>query len=214
MSFQEKLKDSFISGLILLTPLILTVVIIKFFLNWTAGLTDVLVKLFGVGKYVGQDMLAGQLIVLAASSVFIVVTGITARSYRGRKVLGGFGRLVNLVPMYRTLYFSLKNFANALVENRSHYENAVVVEYPERGIYRVGFTTSETQEEIQKIDNRQLTNVFLPNSPNPTGGQMAILPKDRIYDIDLSVREAFKLVMTTGISNEKVEKVLPEVEEN
>lgn len=214
MGFQEKLKNSFISGLILLTPLILTVVIIKVFLGWTEGLTDVLVQVFGIGKYVGYDMLAGQLIVLTASAVFIVVAGIAARSYTGRKVLGEFGRLVNLVPMYRTLYFSLKHFANALVENRSHYENAVIVEYPERGIYRVGFTTSKTQEEIQEIDNRQLMNVFMPNSPNPTGGQMAILPEDRIHDVDLSVRDAFKLVMTTGISNDKVEKVLPEVEEN
>lgn len=212
MQIQENLKDSFIAGLILLTPLILTVVIIKVFLGWTAGLTDVLVQVFGIGKYVGHDMMAGQLIVLAASALFIATTGVIARSYTGRKVLGGFGRLVNLVPMYRTLYFSLKHFANALVENRSHYENAVVVEYPERGVYRVGFTTSKTQKEIQEIDNRQLMNVFLPNSPNLTGGMMAIMPEDRIHDVDLSVREAFKLVMTTGISNEKVEKVLPETE--
>ena len=210
MNLDEKLKDSFISGLILLTPLILTFIIIKFFLNSTSGLTGVVVEVFGIGKYVGQDMLAGQIIVLTGSAIFIVIAGVAARSYAGRKVLGGFGRLVNLVPMYRTLYFSLKHFANALVENRSHYENAVVVEYPERGIYRIGFTTSKTQEEIQKIDNRELMNVFMPNSPNPTGGQMAILPKDRINDVDLSVREAFKLLMTTGISNEKVENVLPE----
>ena len=210
MDLDEKLKDSFISGLILLTPLILTFIIIKFFLNSTSGLTGVVVEVFGIGKYVGQDMLAGQIIVLTGSAIFIVIAGVAARSYAGRKVLGGFGRLVNLVPMYRTLYFSLKHFANALVENRSHYENAVVVEYPERGIYRIGFTTSKTQEEIQKIDNRELMNVFMPNSPNPTGGQMAILPKDRINDVDLSVREAFKLLMTTGISNEKVENVLPE----
>jgi uncharacterized membrane protein len=210
MELQEKLKDSFISGLILLTPLILTVVIIKFFLNWTAGITDIVVHLFGIGQYVGNDMLAGQIIVLTASAIFIVLAGIVARSYRGRKVLGGFGRLVNLVPMYRTLYFSLKHFANALVENKSHYENAVIVEYPERGIYRVGFTTSKTQKEIQEVDDRLLMNVFMPNSPNPTGGQMAILPEDRIQNIDLSVKEAFKLVMTTGISNEKVDNVLPE----
>lgn len=210
MKLNEKIKDSFISGLILLTPLILTFIIIKFFLNWTSGLTDIVVQVFGIGQYVGQDMLAGQIIVLTASAIFILLAGVAARSYRGKKVLGGFGRLVNFVPMYRTLYFSLKHFANALVENRSHYENAVVVEYPERGIYRIGFTTSKTQEEIQKIDNRELMNVFMPNSPNPTGGQMAILPKDRINDVDLSVREAFKLLMTTGISNEKVENVLPE----
>lgn len=210
MSLQEKLKDSFIGGLILLTPLILTVIIIQIFLGWTAGITDTVVSVFGIGRYIGNDKLAGQLIVLATSAVIIVLTGIVARSRNGRKLLGGFGRLVNLVPMYRTLYFSLKHFADSLVENRSHYENAVIVEYPERDIYRVGFTTSKTQEEIQEIDDRQLMNVFMPNSPNPTAGQMAILPENRIHDVDLSVREAFKLVMTTGISNEKVEKVLPE----
>lgn len=212
MSLQEKLKDSFIGGLILLTPLILTFIIIKVFLGWTAGVTDLVVQISGIGKYIGHDMLAGQLIVLSGSAVFIVLTGIVARSRKGRKLLGGFGRLVNLVPLYRTLYFSLKHFADSIVENRSHYENSVVVEYPERGIYRLGFTTSKSQEEIQEIDSRKLLNVFLPNSPNPTGGQMAILPEDRIHDVDLSVREAFKLIMTTGISNEKAEIALPEVE--
>lgn len=214
MVLEEKLKDSFIGGLILLTPLILTLVIIKVFLGWTSGLTDIIVQVFGIGQFVGQDMLAGQLIVLAASTVLIILTGTVARSAKGRKVLGGFGRLVNLVPMYRTLYFSLKHFANSLVENKSHYENAVVVEYPQRGIYRLGFTTSKSQKEIQEVDDRDLLNVFIPNSPNPTGGIMAILPEQRISDIDLSVREAFKLVMTTGISNEKVDKVIPEVKEN
>jgi len=210
MSLQEELKHSFIGGLILLTPLILTVIIIQIFLGWTAGITDTVVSVFGIGQYIGNDKLAGQLIVLATSAVIIVLTGIVARSRKGRKLLGGFGRLVNLFPMYRTLYFSLKHFADSLVENRSHYENAVIVEYPERDIYRVGFTTSKTQEEIQEIDDRELMNVFMPNSPNPTAGQMAILPENRIHNVDLSVREAFKLVMTTGISNEKVEKVLPE----
>jgi len=78
----------------------------------------------------------------------------------------------------------------------------------------LGFTTSEAAEEIQQVDDRKLLNVFMPNSPNPTAGIMAILPEERIHDVDLTVREAFKLVMTTGISNEKVEKALPEVEEN
>jgi len=214
MGLQDKLKESFIGGLILLTPLILTIIIIKIFLGWTGGLTDSLVNAFGIGQYIGHNVLAGQLIVLAGSSIFIVIIGTIGRSKNGRNILGGFGKLVNLVPLYRTLYFSLKHFATALVENKSHYEKAVIVEHPQKGIYRLGFTTSEAAEEIQQVDDRKLLNVFMPNSPNPTAGIMAILPEERIHDVDLTVREAFKLVMTTGISNEKVEKALPEVEEN
>lgn len=214
MSFTEKLKNNFIGGLILLTPLIMTVAIIDLFLNWTGGITNFIVQLFGIGKYVGHDMMAGQAIVLAASGMIIVTVGLIAKSPAGRKFLGGFGKLVNLVPLYRTLYFSLKHFATAIVENRSHYENAVVVEHPHEGIYRLGFTTSKSSDEIQKVDDKELINVFLPNSPNPTAGLMAILPKDRIYNVDITVREAFKLIMTTGISNREVETVLPEVEED
>lgn len=213
MDPQEKLKDSFISGLILLTPFILTVVVIKLFLGWTSGLTDLVVQTFEIGRYTGQDVLVGQLLVLSASAVLITLTGAIVRSSPGKKAFGEFGRLVNIVPLYRTLYFSFRHFTNALVENRSHYKNAVVVEYPEKDIYRIGFTTSKSREEVQQIDDRALLNIFIPNSPNPTAGVMAIMPEERVHKVDLSVREAFKLVMTTGISNEKVEKIIPDESE-
>lgn len=208
MKLQENLKRSFIGGLILLGPFILTIVIIKLFLNSTSGLTEIVVQLTGLGKYTGQSTLIGQLIVLFSSAVFVTLTGLVARSKTGKTILGGFGRLVNIVPMYRTLYFSLKHLANSLVENKSHYENTVVVEYPHEGIYRVGFTTSKTQSEIQSLEESNLLNVFLPNSPNPTAGIMVILPEERIHEVDMTVREGFKLVMTTGISNKKVEKMI------
>ncbi|MFB6144015.1 MAG: DUF502 domain-containing protein [Candidatus Nanohaloarchaea archaeon] len=210
MGLSDSFKRSFIGGLILLTPLIVSFLVIKLFLDWTSGLTSIVVNLLELGRFTGQDMLLGQLIVLAGSTVVITIVGFVARSRNGRKLLGGFGRMVNLVPMYRTLYFSIKHLANSLVENRSQYKNAVVVEHPDKGVYRLGFTTSKTRSELQVADDQELLNVFIPNSPNPTGGIMALIPEERVHKVDLSVKEAFKTVMTTGISNDKIDNIIPD----
>ena len=213
MQLKKDLKNSFLGGLVLLAPFILTLLMIKFLLDWTSGITDILIQVLNINQYTGQSGLAGQIIVLIGSAFLITVIGLVAKSKIGKSLMGDFGRLVNIVPLYRNVYLSLRHFANSLVENKSKYEKTVIAEYPQKGIYRVGFTTSQTQIEIQEIDERNLLNVFMPNSPNPTGGIMAILPEERVHEVDLSVKEGFKLVMTTGISDEKVNELIPQKEE-
>ena len=209
MGVQEFLKDSFFSGLVLLTPMIATFAIIVFVLNWTSGLTGLFIDFFELSSAL-RFRAAAQVLVLLLIGIVVTGFGVFGRSRTGKKTLGEFGKLVNIVPVYRSLYHGIKHISSALVEKQSSYRKAVLAEYPSKDIYRVGFITSESRKEIQDVVDEELVNVYLPNSPTPTAGATVMMPRRKVKELDLSVKEAFKLLVTTGISSEKMDKIMPE----
>ena len=210
MSLIEHLKDSFLSGLVLLTPLIATFVIIGFVLGWTSGLTGLFIDFFDLTSVTFRFRAAAQILVLAVLATAVTGVGVFAKSRTGKKALGGFGKLVNIVPIYRSLYHGIKHVSSALVEKKTGYNRPVLAEYPSEDIYRIGFITSESRGEIQKAAGEEVVNVYIPNSPTPTTGATVMMPRDKIEELDMTVKEAFKLVVTTGISNKKIESIMPE----
>ncbi|MFB6100728.1 MAG: DUF502 domain-containing protein [Candidatus Nanohalobium sp.] len=210
MSLKESFKDSFLSGLVLLTPLIATAVIISFLLGWTSGLTGLFIDYFDLSSLTFRLRVAAQVLVLLVMAGAVAVIGKFSRSRTGRKTLGGFGKIVNIVPVYRSLYHGIKHLANSLAENQSSYRKAVLAEYPSEDIYRIGFITSESSDEIEEAAGEKLVNVYLPNSPTPTAGVTAMMPRGKLHELDMSVKKAFKLLVTTGVSSEKMDEIMPE----
>lgn len=208
MNLKEKVKNDFMAGLILLTPLILTILVINTFIGWTSFLVNPVLEFTDFGTYTENNVFAARLLILAIGTVSIAFLGSVVRTAPGKKVLGEFGRLVNVVPVFRTVYFSIKHFADSIVENRSKYRKAVLVEYPSEDIYRIGFLTAETPDKIAGETGKELKNVFIPNSPNPTGGQLVMIPGEKVYDVDLDIKEAFKTVMTTGLSQSEADDIM------
>lgn len=208
MDLKEKLKNNFMAGLILLAPLIITILVINTFLGWTSFLVNPILDLTKLGSYTDNNIFIARIIVLLMGATLVAVVGTVARTRAGRKMLGGFGRLVNIVPLFRTIYFSIKHFADSIVENQSKYKEAVLVEYPSKDTYRIGFLTAHTPERISQETGSDLKNIFMPNSPNPTGGMLVMMPDEKIYEIDLTIKEAFKTVMTTGISKDEADEIM------
>jgi uncharacterized membrane protein len=210
MTLSERLKGSFFSGLILLTPLIATFVIIGFVLSWTSGITGFFIDFFDLTSATFRFQAAAQVLVLLVLALAVTMIGVFGRSRTGKKALGGFGRLVDVVPIYRSLYHGIKHVSSALVDKQSSYRKAVLAEYPSEDIYRIGFITSESSTEINKAAEEELVNIYIPNSPTPTTGAMVMMPRRKIHELDISVKQAFKLLVTTGISSEKIEEIMPE----
>lgn len=208
MELKEKLKNDFMAGLILLAPLILTILVINTFIGWTSFLVNPVLEYTDIRIYMENNVFAARILILAIGTASVIILGSIVRTNPGRKFLGEFGRLVNIVPVFRTVYFSIKHFADSIVENRSKYRKAVLVEYPAEDIYRIGFLTAETPKKVGGETGKDLKNVFLPNSPNPTGGKLVMMPEEKIYDIDLDIKEAFKTVMTTGISQDEADDIM------
>lgn len=171
------------------------------------GLTTPLARITtGLGLTAGSGEVAIAADAVAALLVVAVVTlvGVVAQNAVGRRVVGGVGRLVNVVPLADTVYGTIRSVADALVEGESRYEKIVVVEYPREGVYALGLVTGRTTA-FDAVES-SLSTVFFPNSPNPTGGRLALVPDEAIHEADVSVGHGLRLLVTTGIGTD----VLPE----
>jgi uncharacterized membrane protein len=208
MNLKEVFKDSFLSGLVLLTPLIATFLIVSLVLGWTSGITGFFIDTFDLSSLTFRTHIAAQILVLAGLTAMVTVIGRFSRSRAGKRALGSMGKIVNLVPVYRSLYHSIKNIAGSFAEGQSSYRTAVLAEHPSDGIYRIGFITSESSDEIEEAAGEELVNVYLPNSPTPTAGITAMMPREKLHELDMSVKKAFKLLVTTGVSNEKIDEII------
>lgn len=120
-------------------------------------------------------------------------------------MIGDFGRIANIIPVFRTIYFAVRQVADGLTEKDSRFKKVVLVEFPRKGVYSLGFITGEPPEEVEEKAGENLYSVFLPNSPNPTGGAFRMFSEQEVQELEMSVRKALRLTMTTGITSEKSE---------
>ncbi len=195
---KQRLKNYFITGAIILTPLAVTIFVLKLVYGWMLSIIDPIVVNLGLAQYTANIDLVAQLVTVATLGVLVTLVGLTASSRYGKKLLGGGGRAINLIPLVRTIYFSVRHLANSMVE-KSRYQRVVLVEYPREGVESIGFVTGDAPEEL----GEGKLNIFIPQSPNPTSGHLIIVEEDDVEDVDLKVKEGLKLVMTTGIHEDK-----------
>ncbi|MDZ7702498.1 MAG: DUF502 domain-containing protein [Halobacteriales archaeon] len=202
MGIADTVRRSFVAGLILLAPLVVTGYVLRTLAVWTLTLVDPVVAETRLTAYTANIELVAQ----ATAGLLILVTvvglGAVARWSVGRRVFGRIGRVVNLIPLVNVVYGSVRQVANALVERETAYDRAVLVEHPREGQYVIGFVTGDSPPAVEQVTGEPALNVYLPNSPNPTGGRLAVLPASQVHEIDLSVRRALRLVVTTGIGAE------------
>ncbi|MGB9964218.1 DUF502 domain-containing protein [Halobacterium sp. CBA1126] len=201
MRLKESLKSSFLAGVVLVAPLVATLVILRFATNLLAGQLQPIVEGTRLAQYTADNYLLAQLVALAVLLVAVTVVGAFAKRPFGQRVFGRTGRLVNFVPVFRTIYGSVKQMANSVSTRSSDFESAVYVEYERDGLYRLGLQTGESPRDLADVAGEPARNVFVPGSPNPTQGALLLVPESRVYDADLSVRAAIRILMTTGMAD-------------
>jgi len=192
----KKIKTYFITGLLVLTPLVLTIFIIwKLFIGIDGllqGFISNMLERVGVPatKY-GLGFISVILLIL--------LTGLIARNYFGRKVIKLGENVLSKIPLISRIYMAIQQISNAfLSEKREVFKKAVLIEYPRKGIYSIGFFTQDTRGEVQERLNRDVVSVFLPTTPNPTSGFLLFVPKSDVTELDISIEEALKLVISGG----------------
>jgi uncharacterized membrane protein len=197
---KRKIQDSFVSGLMILAPLIVTVLVLKLLFDWSLILINPIVRGAQLTNYTGQVEILAQVAAGALVMIGILVVGIISRSSRGKAFLADLGRIPSFIPVFRTIYFTVKEISTSFSDRDSRFKRAVKLEYPREGFHSIGFVTGEAPSEIQEKAGDKLYNVYIPHSPNPTVGELKMLPETEIDDLDMSVKKALKLVMTSGIS--------------
>jgi len=199
---KQDLKNDLIAGLLVLIPLAttiwLTITIATWVINFLTqipkqlnpfdGLNPILVNILNL--FVG----------LAVPLLSILVIGLMARNIAGRWLLDVGERLLHAIPLAGQVYKTLKQLLETLLkDSHSKFRRVVLVEYPRRGIWAIGFVTGIISHEIQNHISRPVISIFIPTTPNPTTGWYAIVPEEEVINLSISVEDAFKIIVSGGI---------------
>ena len=215
MNWNHWLRNSFITGLILIAPLAITIIVLQLLLGWLTGFVSPVVTATNLAQFTGNIEFLAQLLAVVLLVTVILLIGLLAQWGIADRLSGGFGRVIGVIPMVRVIYASVRQVSNSLTSSGSRYESVVLAEWPRKGTYAIGFVTAESPDPVQSITG-EAYNVYIPNSPNPTNGHLAMLPDDEVHEIDMSVRRGIRLMVTTGMAETTadLEKLESEVDAN
>ena len=200
MGFVRRIQASFVAGLLLVAPLAVTLFVLQFVFARLTGALRPIVRTTGLVQYTANSELVAQLVAAVLVAAFITLLGYVASRSLGSRLFGGIERGVRLVPLVRVIYFGVRQVGESLVRRSEGYESVVLVEHPREGIYSVGFVTNRSPRVARVAIDEDLYSVFLPNSPNPTAGELRLVPVADVHEVDLGVRKALRLLVTTGLS--------------
>ena len=137
------------------------------------------------------------------SVIFITIIGGLSLSFIGRKILQLFNDLLKKIPILRTIYSAIGQMTETFAPQSGSKKSVVLIEYPRKGTWAVGFATKENKGEISKKTETELINVFVPTTPNPTSGFLLMFPKNEIKYLDMSFEEASKFIVSAGTTEQK-----------
>ena len=197
ISLIARLRNYFITGIVVLVPIGITLYLTKFFISISSKLIPSEIN----PNYYLPFSIPGLEIVLAI--IFITIMGYLSLSFIGKKILQLFNDLLKKIPILRTIYSAIGQMAETLAPKKNNKKSVVLIEYPRKGSWAVGFATKDNKGEISKKTNQKLVNVFVPTTPNPTSGFLLMFPKDEVVYLDMSFEEASKFIVSAGTSNPK-----------
>jgi len=196
-SFLTKFRNYFIAGIVILIPIGITTYFTLFLISISS---NILPKEINPNHYLPYNIPGLEIII---SILIITVIGGLSLSFIGKKLLNLFNSVLKRIPILRTIYSAIGQMTETFTKSDSNKKNVVLIEYPRKGTWAVGFATKENTGEITKKTNRKLINVFVPTTPNPTSGFLLMFPKEEVIYLDLTFEEASKFIVSAGTSNPK-----------
>ena len=197
ISILAKLRNYFITGIVVLVPIGITLYLTKFFVSISSKLIPYHLNPNNHLPFA----IPGLEIIL--SVIFITLVGGLSLSFIGKKILQLFNDLLRKIPILRTIYSAIGQMTQTLAPKRgSSKKSVVLIEYPRKGSWAVGFATKENKGEISKKTNTDLINVFVPTTPNPTSGFLLMFPKNDVVYLDMTFEEASKFIVSAGTSDQ------------
>ena len=194
-SIFAKIRNYFIAGMVVLIPIGITVYLTIFMVSISS---KILPKEINPNHYLPYNIPGLEIII---SVILITLIGWLSLSFIGKKLLDLFNNILKRIPILRTIYSALGQMTETFAKTDKEKKNVVLVEYPRKGSWAVGFATKENSGEISDKTKRKLINVFVPTTPNPTSGFLLMFPKEDVIYLDLTFEEASKFIVSAGTSN-------------
>ena len=194
---RHRVRTYFLAGLLALIPLIVTIGILSWLFNVLDGF---------LGPYI-YDWLGRPMpgLGLIATIVLVFAIGIVTTNIIGRRLMGAVDEALHRIPLVRSIYSMTKQVSDSLLQARTvAFQQVVLIEYPRRGLYQIGFVTGmiegPLQERLAAKAGERLVNVFVPATPNPMAGSLVLLPERDVHGLGISVQDGLKLVISGGLA--------------
>lgn len=195
---RKKLRRYFFAGLLVMVPGGLTIVVVR----WIVSLMDGLLVRKLPYRWQPEQLFGFPVpgLGLVLTFLLILLAGILVTNYFGHKLVQASEKLVCRIPLVKGIYTLFKQVADTVLSSdRQGFRKVVLIEYPRRGIWSIGFVTGVSEGELQRITERRVINVFVPTTPNPTSGYYVLIPEEDARVLAMSVEEAFKLIVSGGM---------------
>ena len=196
VSILAKLRNYFITGVVVLIPIGITLYLTLFIVKFSS---KILPREINPNNYLPFSIPGLEIII----SLFVItIVGWLSLSFLGRRLMKIVNEIFQRIPFLRTIYAALGQMTQTFAQSSKNKKKSVVlVEYPRKGSWAVGFATQDNRGEITNKINTELVNVFVPTTPNPTSGFLLMFPKDEVIYLDLTFEEASKFIVSAGTSN-------------
>jgi len=196
-SILVRFRNYFIAGVVVLIPIGIVLYLTLFIASISS---QILPKEINPNHYLPYDIPGVELVI---SIILITLIGWLSLSFIGKKLLEIINNILKRIPILRTIYSAIGQMTETFTTSRGDKKNVVLVEYPRKGTWAVGFATKENSGEISNKTKQNLINVFVPTTPNPTSGFLLMFPKDDVIYLDLTFEEASKFIVSAGTSDTK-----------
>lgn len=189
-------RKYFITGMIVIIPLWITILVIRAVVNLMDDTFNLLPPIIHPRTYIpflGIEFLIALLL--------IILIGALASNYFGRKFLGLGESLLSRIPVVKTIYQGVKHLTIGIVGEKKIFSRVVLLEYPIKGLFSIGFVTGEIAPSLTTGEEQKMLKVFVPTTPNPTSGFFCIAAEDEVKNLNISVDQAFKLIISAGYAD-------------
>ena len=192
-----RLRNYFFTGVVVLIPIGFTLYLTLFIIKVSSNLIP---KEINPNHYLPFSIPGLEILV---SIIIITIVGGLSLSFLGKKILQLINDLFKKIPILRTFYSAIVQMTQSFTNNKNKKKSVVLVEYPRKGTWAVGFATKDNKGEMKKKTKEDLVNVFVPTTPNPTSGFLLMFPKKDVIYLDISFEEASKFIVSAGTTNPK-----------
>jgi uncharacterized membrane protein len=194
-SFFTKLRNNFIAGIVVLIPIGITLYLTLFFVKISG---KIIPKKINPNNYLPFDIPGVEILIALLIITFI---GWISLSFIGKKFFEFFNNFLKKIPILRTIYSAIGQMTESFTKSDNSEKSVVLLEYPRKGIWVVGFATKENHGIIRDKIKEELINVFVPTTPNPTSGFLLMVPKKDLIYLSVSFEQASKFIVSAGTTN-------------
>lgn len=200
------LRRYLVAGLLVWLPVGATFFVIRLLVTWMDGSLLLLPEAYRPDNLLGFHI-PGLGVVL--SLVILLLTGLVAANLFGRKLVGQWERMLSRIPLVRSVYSAVKQLVETMFSgNNNAFRKVVLVEFPRPGLWTLGFLTGEAQGPVHHATGREVVSVYVPTTPNPTGGYFVLVPREDLRELDISVDDGLKMLLSMGAVNPPAREVV------